>query len=156
MKSSATISIHTHCPQDKDSRDKRISTVLWCRDQSEICNVCLTWPFYFVCAPRSPQNQCWHREVLCFSSTWYWTHARSTLNGGGRGDGNTRWKSKVKYWPLLGVASFRWINLLTRPVTCRTLYGLKTTTHKHTRLRFMTSFHCKQHVAGSSSDVPAP
>ena len=39
---------------------------------------------------------------------------------------------------------------------CRTQYDLKTTTHKHTCLHFMTSFRYKQHVAGSSSDVPAP
>jgi len=36
---------------------------------------------------------------------------------------------------------------------CRTQYDLKTTTHKHTRLHFMTSFRYKQHVEGSSSDL---
>jgi len=82
--------------------------------------------FFFSCAPRAPQNQCWHREASCFSSTWSRTHARSTLNGGGRGDGSTTWKSEVKYWPLLWVAS-SFLSKSSDPIeTCRALYDSDT------------------------------
>ena len=105
------------------------------------------WLVFFSCAPRAPQNQCWHREASCFSSTWSRTHARSTLNGGGRGDGSTTWKSEVKYWPLLWVASSFLSKSSDSIETCRALYDSETTTHKHTRLHFKISFRCKQHVA---------
>jgi len=76
---------------------------------------------FFPVPPVPPQNQCWHREASCFSSTWSRTHARSTLNGGGRGDGSTTWKSEVKYWPLLWVASSFLSKSSDSIETCRAL-----------------------------------
>ena len=110
---------------------------------------------FYECPPFPPKSMLAPRSFV-FQFHVILDTCEINIEWRGKGDRNTRWKSKVKYWPVLGVAIFRWINLLTRPVTCRTLYGLKTTTHKHTRLHFMTSFRCKQHVVSSSSDVPAP
>ena len=102
--------------------------------------------FFFSCAPRAPQNQCWHREASCFSSTWSRTHARSTLNGGGRGDGSTTWKSEVKYWPLLWVSSSFLSKSSDSFETCRVLFGSKNTTHTPTlqELLSLQAAHCGQ------------
>ena len=90
-------------------------------------------------------------EAPCFSSTWSWTHARSTLNGSGRGMETPGENLRLSIDRCWGLVAF-WIHLWLVQDMSNTIWPEAYYTQTHTpTLHGFFSLHTAR-----SSDSPAP